>query len=237
MNDFVLPTTPFPDAFETSDIDELKYLRKFAEQLQIDEKRGMHRFRFAAITILINDRLAPHVDAMNPRYDKDYTMAFSIVVPLNEVPAEFRGILKRIHPKGVPLCVVVYRRRCLEILSKRRLRWNSFVKNCKHQMEGRHNLLKVITAAHTYSDFVGVFWSKINRHKIRERFSPQPIPNSIFGRVLSAATFPEAVDKMVRYPFFVNDVSQSVENLTYFCIIFGINRATGVVCYMYFTHM
>ena len=35
VNDFVLPMTPFADAFKTSDIDELKYLRKFVKQLQI----------------------------------------------------------------------------------------------------------------------------------------------------------------------------------------------------------
>ena len=157
----------------------------------------MNCFRFAAITILINDRLAPHVDAMNPRYDKDYTMAFSLVIPLEEIPLTFRSILKRIHPNGVPLCIVVYRRRCLEILSKRRIRWNNFINHCKYQIEGRQNLFKVITAAHTYSDFVGVFWSKINRHKLRDHFFPQPIPHSTFNRVLIAATFPEAIDKMV----------------------------------------
>ena len=89
MNDFVLPTTPFADVFEPQDMEELKYLRRFAEQLKLDKDHGQDRFRFTAITILINDHLDPHMDAMNPRKDNDFTMAFSLVIQLEEVPSGF----------------------------------------------------------------------------------------------------------------------------------------------------
>ena len=51
--------------------------------------------------------------------------------------------------------------------------------------------------ANTYNDYIGTFWSPNNRSKIHKNFVPQPLPGSSFKTVISAATFPEAVDKMV----------------------------------------
>ena len=93
VNDSVMPMTPFADVYESQNEEELKYLRMFAEQLKLDKEHGRDRFWFAAVTILINNHLTPHVDSMNPREDNDYTMAFSLVIPLNEVPSDVRSVL------------------------------------------------------------------------------------------------------------------------------------------------
>ena len=63
----------------------MKYLRLFAEQLKLDKESESECFYFAALIILINDHLSPHVDAMNLQEDNDYTMAFSMIIPLKEI--------------------------------------------------------------------------------------------------------------------------------------------------------
>ena len=110
----------------------MKYLRLFAKQLKLNKESGWERFRFAALTILINDHLSSHVDAMNPREDNDYRMAYSMIIPLKEIPTNIQYVLELRYPNGVPLCIVIYCQRCLEILSKRRIRWNNFVGNDKN---------------------------------------------------------------------------------------------------------
>ena len=106
-------------------------------------------------------------------------------------------MLESRYPNRVPLCIVVYHQRCLEILSKRRIHWNDFVGNDKNEMIGRQSLLDIIKTVNTFNDYIGVFWSPNNCSKIRDEFVPQPLPQSSFNRVLLAATFPEAVDEMV----------------------------------------
>ena len=159
VNDYMLPKTPFADVYKTQNEDELKYLEMFAEQLKLDKNSGRDRFRFAALTILINDHLSPHVDAMNLPEENDYTMAFSMFIPLEEIPSDIHDVLEMRYPNGVPLCIVVYRQRCLEILSKRRIRWNNFVANEENEMRGRQSLLNIIKQANTYDDYIGTFWS------------------------------------------------------------------------------
>lgn len=203
VNDHILPETPFPHAYHTEDGDELRYLRMFGEQLGLNEAGGLERFRFPAVSILINDILYPHMDLMNPWGSDDYTMAFSLVIPLIEIPSKFSQYLSQEYPNGVPLCIVIYRRRCLEILKGRKYRWNDFVQKCEHERSGRKLLLDMVCSANTYADYVGTFWSKQKRSILKDDFAPQPIDGSKFKRILSAAVYPEAVDKMVRHMLFL----------------------------------
>ena len=137
VNDYVLPKTPFADVYETQNEDELKYLQLYAKQLKLNNEIGCERFRFAALTILINDHLSPHVDEMNLREDNDYTMAFSMIILLKEIPLNIQKVLEWSYPNGVPLCILVYRQRCLEFFSKRRICWNNFVGNDENEMRDR----------------------------------------------------------------------------------------------------
>ena len=66
-----------------------------------------------------------------------------------------------------------------------------------NKMRGRQLLLAIIKMANMYNNYIGTFWSPNNCSKIHKGFTPQPLPQSSFKTVISAATFPEAVDKMV----------------------------------------
>ena len=107
----------------------------------------------------------------------------------------------------------------------------------KNEVIGRQSLLDIIKTAHTYNDYIGVFWSPINCSKICDQFFPQPLPRSSFNRVLSAATFPEAVDKMVCISLCMFKRIFRFEGLTSVFFILVTNRAIGEDYYMYFMHM
>ena len=116
------------------------------------------------------------------------------------------------------------------------MRWNNFVGNRKNEIIGRQNLLDIIKAAHTYNDYVGVFWSPINCSKIRDQFFPQPLPRSSFSRVLSVATFPDTVDKMVCILLCIFKRICRFDGLISVFSMSDIRRATGVDYYIYFMH-
>ena len=194
----MLPKTPFADVYRTQNEDELKYLRLFAKQLKLNKESGCEHFCFAAVTILINNHLSPHVDAMNLRENNNYTMAFSMNILLKEISSNIQNVLEWQYPNGVPLCIVIYCQRCLEILSIRRICWNKFVGKNENEKRGRQLLLNIIKMANMYDNYIGFFWSPKNRSKLFKDFIPQPLPGSSFKTIISAAVFPNAVDKMVR---------------------------------------
>ncbi len=213
----VLKQTPFGNVYDTNNAEELEYLQTFGKQLCLEERKGLESFRIAAVSVLINKDLDPHMDLMNPsNLAFDYTMALSYVVPMTEVPVEYRDTLKEKYPSGVPLCVVLYRRKCLESLIKRSARWDRWCEEEVHEKVGRCQLLDLLKRTGSHADYCGMFWSKSNRSQLLNDFADLQSPNSKSKLRIAYAKYPEAVDKMVSYisSFSHFNVIISMKNLT-----------------------
>ena len=197
VNDHVLPATPFPDVYNCTDEDELEYLKQFGKQLFLDESE-LKRFKFPAASLLVNDDLNPHEDLMNPHnIEMDYTLALSLVVPISEVLSDYQQILKTRYPAGVPLCLVLYRRRCLECFVLRNKRWKGFLDCNSNEVNGRRKMYQMMRKVNTPADYTGYFWKKSNRLALRKTFDVLEIPGSTSKTPLKCACYPEAIDKMV----------------------------------------
>jgi hypothetical protein len=200
--DTVLKQTPYGNVYNSENCEELEYLQSFGKQLCLEERKGLESFRIAAVTVLINNDLNPHMDLMNPsNVDIDYTTALSYVVPIDKIPVEYREVLNEKYPLGVPLCVVLYRRKCLESLIKRSARWDHWCEEDVHQKVGRRQLVDLMKRTGSYADYCGMFWSKSKRPQLLNDFAKLEVPNSKSKLELVFAKYPEAVDKMVSYIF------------------------------------
>ena len=65
-----------------------KYLESFARQLHITSKEDIEKFVFPGLSILINNDLNPHYNAMNPSDPKlNWTMSLSCMLPVTKLPS------------------------------------------------------------------------------------------------------------------------------------------------------
>ena len=167
----LLPKTPFPLAFTRKSKYEEKYIRMFANQLQITNEDDIHNFGFHAISILINNDLNPHCDSMNPSApEDDYTLSLSVQVPTSDLPEDIQERAIRKYGSSIPLCIVVYKRKCLHDYCKRMKKLEEFKNNDLKKKEGREKLIEILSSTYTDSDYVGNFFDQRRWLYMKELF-------------------------------------------------------------------
>lgn len=192
--DHGIPTTEYTQSFSTSDKYELEYIRKFGQQLCIQEDEGLERFCIPAISILVNNDLRPHCDSLNPTQKKlDYTLSISVQVPLDILPVYLQNIFKDQYNKTIPFCIVAYRRNCVVHYSKRMHAIDKYINgnmllNCQ-----RYMIVKVIRDVRLHKDYIGYFFDTKKRKNMISKFNYDPC--SIFRSKL--AIIKQSVDYMV----------------------------------------
>ena len=188
--DNILPTTPYPDIFKIQCKHEKECVRKFGQQLYISDAIGLDRFCVPALSILINRELNPHYDSMNPTDpDHDNTFSLNLQIPKSFIPPN-QHIL---YPDGIPLCIVLYKRKALYHYCKRMKAIDNY-KNVK-KYPGRQKLVDELMKVNQVWDYIGKFFSREKRNDILSQFGPDTSKKPIFkGKMLVCN---EAIDKMV----------------------------------------
>ena len=189
-----IPSKVIHSIFKPSSSYEIKYLRQFAKQLIITDDNDISQFIFPALSLLINNDVDPHYDIMNPVESKlDWTMSLSCQVPVKILPKQHYGRAKAEFGNNVPLCLVIYRRKAVEYLSKRMMRIKYYSNSYCMEQKGRILLVKLLSDVNSKSDYIGNFFNVNTRSKIANMFEV----NSRFNFQDKILICPESVDKMV----------------------------------------
>ena len=197
--DNIFPTTTYPDVFSIQNEYEREYIREFGKQLHINESLGLDRFFVPAVSILINRDLNPHFDSMNPTDpDHDYTFSLNLNIPSQNLPYQHQKSYKH----GIPLCIVLYKRKALYHYCKRMKAIDNYKSNnvLSHgsyikQHHGRQKLADELMKVNKERDYIGKFFSREKRNDILSQFGPDTSKKPIFkGKMLFCN---EAIDKMV----------------------------------------
>ena len=225
----ILPHTPFPKAFSRKSDYEEKYIRMFANQLKITNEDDIKKFGFHAITILINNDLNPHCDSMNPSSeDEDYTLSLSVQVPISDIPRDVQGEAMRKYGTSVPLCIVLYKRKCLTDYCKRMTNLNQFKDLYPKKKEGRQKLIDLLSSTYSDTDYVGNFFEKQRWTQKKHSFKVEK-GGSVFHAPILVTK--EAVDKMaywscllhMYYLYVFKNGLQDIESSFSFVIFLLIN--------------
>ena len=165
-------------------------MKKFGLQLHITREMGLDRFCIPAMSILINQDLNPHYDSMNPvdNHD-DFTFSMNLQIPLTYLPPTILSTVKKNFPLGVPLCVVLYKRKALCNYAKRMLAIDQYaMSQC-----GRMKIVELLKQVNYDVDYVGRFFS-VDRSKILQQFKVETKLQTVLKNKIFIS--PEAVDKM-----------------------------------------
>ena len=165
----------------------------FGQQLGITDDMGLQRFVFPAVSIVVNKDLNPHCDTLNPtNFNDDTTMSFSTQVPTKDCPSELYHSLKELYPNSIPICIVIYKRKCLIDYSKRCSSIHGYMYSSPMEFSGRKKLINLITSVVTHADYTGTFFNPIQRVSNESRF--HFVKQSIFPNKL--CLFHKSVDQM-----------------------------------------
>ena len=234
----LLPKTPFPLAFTRKSKYEEKYIRMFANQLQITNEDDIHNFGFHAISILINNDLNPHCDSMNPSApEDDYTLSLSVQVPTSDLPEDIQERAIRKYGSSIPLCIVVYKRKCLHDYCKRMKKLEEFKNNDLKKKEGREKLIEILSSTYTDSDYVGNFFDQRRWLYMKELFK---LYYKIDKRQLHfdapMLVTNEAVDKMsywssLLHMYYLHVLKNGIANIEYSFsfVIFFAHQCNGTI--------
>ena len=191
-----VPCSTIHSIFKRSSKYQKKYLESFARQLHITSEEDIEKFVFPGLSILINNNLNPHYDAMNPSEPElDWTMSLSCMLPVTKLPLHHIERARKEFGNKIPFCIVLYRRRALETLSERMCLLRNFIKENPEQKQGRKKMSELLMKVEGPSDYVFNFFDTSSRENLISKF--KLYDNLIFGGKMLA--IPEAVDKMVRH--------------------------------------
>ena len=219
----ILPTTKYPNIFKIRNKYEREYLNMFAKQLCITNKTYLEKFGVPAVSILVNQDLNPHYDSMNPvNISDDSTFSLNLLVPIKSLPLCNQQLLKEKFPSGVPLCVVLYKRKALCNYTKRMLAVDQYA--IHHS--GRIKIVELLRKVNHDVDYIGRFFSQ-DRKEILSKFEVEKKPPIVFkGKMLVC---PEAVDKMAYF-------SSLLHVWFMFCYKFGLDRDDAFEFVLFFAH-
>ena len=174
---------------------EREYLELFANQLEIHDKNDVKDFLIPAISILINDVLNPHCDSMNPsQQEYDNAMAIIVNISIDKIPERHREFLHNKYPNSVPVCIVLYRRKCLNYHSNWHIKIDKYLDPEHPSHVGRKKIVDILTTkVNSELDYEGLFFSKY-RDELISLDDFQYENNNIFSNKMAA--YPESVDKM-----------------------------------------
>ena len=234
----LLPTTPFPLSFSRKSKYEEKYIRMFANQLQITNDTDIQNFGFHAISILINKDLSPHCDSMNPSApEDDYTLSLSVQVPTSDLPEDIQERAISKYGLSVPLCIVVYKRKCLHDYCKRMKKLEEFKDNNPKKKEGRKRLIKILSSTYTDADYVGNFFDPQRWLDMKQSFKLHyKVDNRQLHFDAPMLVTNEAVDKMsywssLLHMYYLHVLKNGVANIEYSFsfVIFFAHQCNGTI--------
>ena len=172
------------------------YLKLFAKQLNIEKENDLNNFLIPATSVLINDQLSPHTDSSNPiDISEDNTIVLTCIIALSEIKDEIlRSNLMIQFPNGIPFCVVMYKRQCLNKHISREINRNTTYLSTEHPSYKGRKILVDLLSYSLYSDYdyLGRLFSSHRYQLINDKFVYHK--NSLFEYKM--AVFNEAGDKM-----------------------------------------
>ena len=168
---YVFPLTTLSSTLASKSSIEAKYVDKFARQLGITARDDLQDFPFQAVSVLINRDLNPHCDSMNPtKEENDYTMALSFMVPTTVIAdGLLRDTVEKEFPYYIPMCIVIYKRKCVDYYSSRMSRISDYISESEVESDGRGRIVRMLNAVNTDADFYGTFFNKFRMNFLQQR--------------------------------------------------------------------
>ena len=190
----VIPTTCSPDIFSPAHDVEKEYLKLFAKQLNLIEEEDINTFNIPAISILINKSINPHYDSKNPIIEEhDATCSITTLVPIESLSSSIQHIIPKEFTSAIPLCIVMYRRQCLDHLSKNQLKIDNYISSDNDFSAARKKIVQILShSVYSDLDYGGLFFSRHRNRLLENRFVIHD--NRIF-KDNKMALINEAVDK------------------------------------------
>lgn len=198
----VIPLNPKGDCFKIKNDTERDYVEMFCRQLGISKCNskfvGVH-----AISILINRELNPHYDSMNPTIkEEDFTFSVSVQVPTCTLPKEVQQVALEAYGHNVPLCIVMYKRKALYHLCKRKDCLDNFIRSDLSRQLGQSRLRVLLESTYSEADFVGNFFNKSQWNMQQSKFKTEV--KNIQNNNIPMLVMKEAVDKMGYWSVFLH---------------------------------
>ena len=167
----VIPHTSIPDIFKPQHDIEKEYLQLFAKQLKIDGNEDLKAFNIPAVSLLINNRLSPHYDTLNPTNEEyDYTFSITVPIPMSNISENIREHLMCDFETVVPFCIVLYRRSCMMNISNRQIRIDKFVEEKEDNSTARKKIIELLSSTYSDADYGGLFFTQHSERLIKNRF-------------------------------------------------------------------
>ena len=224
----ILPMFGLKERFESDNSLYKDYLKLFAKQLNIVEENDLNNFLIPAASIIINNKLSPHTDTSNPiDIREDNTIALTYIIDINEVNDLLQNNIIDQFPNGIPFCVVMYKRQCLNKRISRVTDRNTIYLSTEHpSYEGRKILVDLLSySLYSDYDYLGRFFSKHRYQLINDKFVHNK--DSLFEYKM--AIFNEAGDKMAFW-------SSLLHIWFMYMYKYGINRDDTLSFVLFFCH-
>ena len=219
----------FKQSFTTEDKVELKHIYRLATQLGVDDKHNLDLFRIPAISIVINNNIKPHCDSMNPTDPtRDFAFVLSALVPIKEIKNEkYRSYFcNEVSSEHIPICIILYNRKCLLDLAKKTYDINNYVLNqSKPTKSIVSNMIDLFHLVNSDVDYIGNFFTSAGRSRIIKKFNTHDKSTFKYPKL----TLQEAADKMGFW-------SCLIHMFLIYIYKYGL-KAEDVFCYvLFFSH-
>ena len=195
VSSFIYHSSELRDTFSSKNSTYNHYLQLFANQLNITDNHQLQQFCIPAISIIINNKLAPHCDSSNPiEVNEDKTLVVTKIIPRDKIDTTLSIDNNKHFKNGIPLCIVMYKRQCLLKKVQNQQKFDRYLHESHESRIGRLKLVEYLSyKVYNEVDYVGMFFSKHRHQLIHDKFK---FPLSMKYYRHKVALFDEAVDKM-----------------------------------------